>query len=62
MRNPSRTLRRARGQAAAEFTLIVALVAAALCLPWGGNPAPASRLLEAFTSALRSFEYWISCC
>jgi hypothetical protein len=62
MRDGSRFSRRARGQAAVEFTLVVVLIAAALCLPWGGDEAPALRLLEAFTGALRSFEYWISCC
>jgi hypothetical protein len=51
-----------RGQAAVEFTLVAVLVVAALCLPWAGGEAPASRLLRALTASLQAFEYWISCC
>ena len=50
------------GQATVEFTIVAAVVVAALCLPWAGGEAPAARLLRALTASLRSFEYWISCC
>lgn len=54
--------RHQRGQALAEYALVAAIVAAALCLPWAGGEAPAARLLAALSGALRSFEYWVSCC
>lgn len=56
------TGRRQRGQAATEYVLVAAIVAAALCLPWAGGEAPAVRLLAALAAALRSFDFWVSCC
>lgn len=49
--------RREKGQAMVEYSLVCALVFAALFL---GKPSPAESLLDAVKSFYRSFSFFIS--
>ncbi len=50
---------RSSGQAATEFALLCAVVAAALLFPWGGE-APALAWLRAWGRFLDSAGFWLA--
>jgi hypothetical protein len=51
---------KARGQAAAEFALLCAVLAAALCLPWNGEVPIALQWFRAWVAWRASSLGWLA--